>query len=109
VVLVGLGAVRQERWALAVRRRLQTGLVMTCGGFFDQLGLERPYYPAWAYPLRLNWAVRLVREPRRLWHRYTVEAMQAVAGREAFRDGVTRLPGYAAHRAAVTGGPPAPD
>lgn len=71
VVIVGLGAVLQERWAMEVCARLRAGLVITCGGFLDQVH-QPNYYPAWAYPLRLNWAVRVAREPRRLWHRYSV-------------------------------------
>jgi hypothetical protein len=31
--------------------------------------------------LRLNWLVRLAREPRRLWRRYTVDAVRAVRAR----------------------------
>ncbi len=66
----------QEQWALDVAAVLPAGLVLTCGGFFDQIHPAR-YYPSWAYALRLNWAVRLAREPGRLWRRYSVEALEA--------------------------------
>jgi len=104
VVIIGLGGVLQDQWALDVSEVLQAGLVLTCGGFFDQVHQAR-YYPSWAYTLRLNWAVRLAREPGRLWRRYSVEALEATKVRERLRTRIGGLPGYAAYRAAVTGRP----
>jgi exopolysaccharide biosynthesis WecB/TagA/CpsF family protein len=105
VVLVGLGAVLQERWARTLQDRMPAGLIMACGGFFDQVARDTPYYPSWAYPLRLNWAVRLAREPGRLWSRYTVGAVQAIAARHNLRNGIISLAGFAAHRGAVAAAP----
>ena len=93
VVLVGLGAGRQEEFAAATAACLPRGLVLTCGGFLDQV-VQDQYYPAWAYPLRLNWAVRLAREPRRLWRRYTVDFVSAVQRRRELQAGISGLPGY---------------
>lgn len=79
VAVVGLGAPLQDHYALAVR---SPGVVVaTCGGWLDQFAGDAPYYPAWAYPLRLNWLVRLAREPKRLWRRYTVDAIRALRAR----------------------------
>ncbi|MPQ99418.1 glycosyltransferase [Modestobacter sp. I12A-02628] len=75
LVIVGLGAPRQDAYALALRA--PGCLVVTCGGWIDQFSQDH-YYPPWAYPLRLNWLVRLYREPRRLWRRYSTEAWRAV-------------------------------
>jgi len=100
VVIVGLGTVLQDQWALDASEALPAGLVVTCGGFFDQL-YQPTYYPSWAYPLRLNWAVRLAREPGRLWRRYSVEALQAVNARQRLRSDIGSLPGYVAYRDAV--------
>jgi exopolysaccharide biosynthesis WecB/TagA/CpsF family protein len=86
VAVVGLGAPLQDHYALALR---SPGLVVaTCGGWLDQFAGDT-YYPAWAYPLRLNWLVRLAREPRRLWRRYTVDAVRALRSRTALRQYVT--------------------
>jgi exopolysaccharide biosynthesis WecB/TagA/CpsF family protein len=80
LAVVGLGAPLQDHYALALR---SPGiLVATCGGWLDQFAGES-YYPAWAYPLRLNWLVRLAREPKRLWRRYTVDAIRALRSRAA--------------------------
>jgi exopolysaccharide biosynthesis WecB/TagA/CpsF family protein len=100
VVIVGLGAVLQEEWAMEVRARLPAGLVITCGGFLDQVHRQN-YYPGWAYPLRLNWAVRVAREPRRLWRRYSVEALTALGQRRALRAEIGGLSGFLAYQAVV--------
>lgn len=79
IVIVALGAGLQEAYAARAKRAFQSGgISATCGGLLDQL-LTPGYYPRWAYPLKLNWLVRLAREPRRLWRRYTLDAFYAVA------------------------------
>lgn len=83
LVIVGLGAPLQDFYALDIR--LRGVLVATCGGWLDQFSGEN-YYPAWAYPLRLNWLVRLVREPRRLWRRYSIDAVRAFRARAGLID-----------------------
>lgn len=94
VVLAGLGGGLQERFVLEATASMPRGLALTCGGWLDQLLTPR-YYPAWAYPLHLNWAVRMAREPRRLWRRYTIEALTALARRRTLRSAVHRAPGTA--------------
>jgi beta-1,4-glucosyltransferase len=93
VVIVALGAGLQERYAVGAKDALSGGgLAITCGGLLDQLLVES-YYPSWAYPLRLNWLVRLAREPQRLWRRYSLEAMWAVANGKLLRRRVRAIPG----------------
>jgi exopolysaccharide biosynthesis WecB/TagA/CpsF family protein len=78
IVIVALGAGLQEVYAASAKAAFQHGgIAVTCGGLLDQL-LTPGYYPTWAYPLRLNWLVRLMREPRRLWRRYTFDAIRAL-------------------------------
>jgi exopolysaccharide biosynthesis WecB/TagA/CpsF family protein len=91
LVVIGLGAPLQDFYALDLQGA--GPLVLTCGGWLDQYAAGGQYYPAWAYPLRLNWLVRLVREPRRLWRRYTVEALRAFRAKKALRDYVTGVGG----------------
>ena len=75
--MVGLGAPLQDQYALQLADAgLRGALVATCGGWLDQVTTP-DYYPRFAYHAKLNWAVRLVREPRRLWRRYTVDAVRA--------------------------------
>ncbi len=96
MVLVGLGAGLQEQVLLEGAEAMSGGYAMTCGGFLDQV-LQPGYYPSWAYPLRLNWLVRLAREPRRLWRRYTVLALLAVLSTHSWRQAMHEVPGVAAH------------
>ena len=93
VVLVALGAPLQERAVLDLADLDHVLLVSTCGGFLDQVA-HGAYYPRWAYPLRLNWLVRLVREPRRLWRRYTGYVVLALVRRRRLRRFVGSQPGY---------------
>ena len=92
VVIVGLGAGLQERYAAKAKQAFaHGGIALTCGGFLDQL-LTPGYYPRWAYPLRLNWLVRVAREPRRLWRRYTIDAATAVTHATDLRSRAASLP-----------------
>jgi exopolysaccharide biosynthesis WecB/TagA/CpsF family protein len=88
LAIVGLGAPKQDFYVLDIAT--PGVLVATCGGWLDQFAGDT-YYPAWAYPLRLNWLVRLVREPRRLWKRYTLDALRAVRSRQDLIDYVVGL------------------
>ena len=70
VVLVNMGMPLQERW-LADHWHLVDARVGIAGGaLVDHLAgtVRRP--PRWVADLGLEWAVRLSREPRRLWRRY---------------------------------------
>jgi exopolysaccharide biosynthesis WecB/TagA/CpsF family protein len=93
VVIVGLGAGLQEPFSAMCKGHMSKGLIVTCGGFLDQVH-NGTYYPRWAYPLHLNWLVRLAREPKRLYRRYTFEALSACRHRRALRHAVLELPGY---------------
>ena len=103
ILIVGLGPDLQNEYALEAASHLGHGLVATCGGWLDQV-TNPTYYPAWAYPLRLNWLVRLVREPRRLWRRYTVDAVQALQWRDRLSRLIGPLFGYRSYVSAFAGG-----
>jgi exopolysaccharide biosynthesis WecB/TagA/CpsF family protein len=92
VIVLGLGAPLQNEVAVAMSGAFPDSLVLTCGGWLDQVGTN--YYPEWAYPLRLNWLVRLAKEPRRLAPRYSVDAIRALLAHKRIRRLVHQLPGY---------------
>ena len=96
MLIVGLGAGLQEQVLLEGSRAMTRGYALTCGGFLDQV-LQPGYYPAWAYPLRLNWLVRLAREPRRLWRRYTIGALLALCRSHGWRRVMAEVGGLRAH------------
>lgn len=75
LVVVGMGAVKQEQFMLRLKKHGFNGHVFSCGGFFDQTVLVGggDYYPAIVNRLHARWLYRLVKEPRRLSHRYLIE------------------------------------
>ena len=79
-VLVGLPTPHQQRFVIEYRDRLGASLIMTGGSYLDHLTGGIEWYPAWVKRMRVCWLYRLVREPRRLWYRYTVELL--LFGRE---------------------------
>lgn len=73
IVICGMGAGAQEHFLVNLATAGWTGLGLTCGGYLDQLANGLHYYPAWIDATNLRWAYRLMREPRRLAHRYVVD------------------------------------
>ena len=73
VLVVGLGAGRQEKFIVSQRGRLpHVRTFLPLGGTIDyEAGtLERP--APWITDVGLEWLYRLLREPRQRWHRYMV-------------------------------------
>lgn len=72
VLLVALGNPKQE-WFMALHRhQLNVKVQIGCGGLFDFLSGVKPRAPL---PIRrrgLEWAFRLMIEPRRMWRRYVL-------------------------------------
>jgi N-acetylglucosaminyldiphosphoundecaprenol N-acetyl-beta-D-mannosaminyltransferase len=70
VIWVGLGVPLQEKWMATMRERLDAPVLVGVGAAFDfHAGLKRQA-PDILQRLGLEWAFRLVQEPRRLWRRY---------------------------------------
>ncbi|MCX8036005.1 MAG: WecB/TagA/CpsF family glycosyltransferase [Candidatus Sumerlaeia bacterium] len=72
VVLVGMGAPRQEFWTAEHAASLNAGVVWCVGALFDYLAGETPRAPVWMRRVGLEWLFRLAVEPRRLWRRYLI-------------------------------------
>jgi N-acetylglucosaminyldiphosphoundecaprenol N-acetyl-beta-D-mannosaminyltransferase len=71
MVFVGFGCPRQEVWLYEFRDRLAMPLLAFGAAFDFHAGvLKRP--GRLIQRLGLEWAYRLLQEPRRLWHRYIV-------------------------------------
>lgn len=73
VLMVGLGAGRQERFVVRYKEQFKhVKTFLPLGGTIDYEGgsLERP--PPWLTNAGLEWLYRLVSEPRQRWHRYIV-------------------------------------
>jgi exopolysaccharide biosynthesis WecB/TagA/CpsF family protein len=73
LIILGMGMPRQEIVALALREALDRPCLIVCGGaILDFLGGRMPRAPRVLRSLGLEWAWRLVLEPRRLFRRYVV-------------------------------------
>ncbi|GEO94611.1 WecB/TagA/CpsF family glycosyltransferase [Kocuria turfanensis] len=72
-VIVGLGMPLQEEFLSRRWAELPPAIYAAVGGGIDEYaGIQKPP-PRWLGPLGLEWAYRLVTQPRRLGHRYVVE------------------------------------
>lgn len=76
VVLVALGNPLQEQWILDHAKELPPALYVGVGALFDFLAERAVRAPVWVRKLHLEWLFRLLQEPKRLWKRYTVDAVK---------------------------------
>ncbi len=70
VVFVGMTAPKQEKWSFEHKTKLNTNIICTIGAVFDFYAgtVTRPGN-IWI-SLGLEWFIRLIKEPKRLWRRY---------------------------------------
>jgi N-acetylglucosaminyldiphosphoundecaprenol N-acetyl-beta-D-mannosaminyltransferase len=71
VVWVGIGVPKQEKWMAQMRPQLEAPVLIGVGAAFDFHAGLVPQAPVWIQESGLEWAYRLVHEPRRLWRRYS--------------------------------------
>jgi N-acetylglucosaminyldiphosphoundecaprenol N-acetyl-beta-D-mannosaminyltransferase len=69
LVLIGIGAPRQELLSDSLRR-IVSGPIIGCGQTVDVLGGARPRAPRFLQAVGLEWCFRMAMEPRRLGGRY---------------------------------------
>lgn len=74
VVILGLGPNLQEEVGSSVEGNLKC-LILTCGGWITQYGNNPKYFHEHIHKLRLGWLVRLIREPKRLYRRYSLDVV----------------------------------
>jgi N-acetylglucosaminyldiphosphoundecaprenol N-acetyl-beta-D-mannosaminyltransferase len=70
VVWVGIGVPKQEKWMARMRERLDAPVLVGVGAAFDFHAGLVPQAPDALQRVGLEWAFRLIHEPRRLWRRY---------------------------------------
>lgn len=74
IVIVGLGAPKQELWVHAHRDRIVAPVALCVGATIDFLAEEKQRAPVWMRRTGLEWLHRLASEPRRLAKRYLRDA-----------------------------------
>lgn len=76
VLVLGVGAPKQEKWFYRHRHLLKH--VTVAFGFGASIDFEAgniPRSPHWMSQVGLEWLFRLSREPKRLWRRYLVDSV----------------------------------
>lgn len=73
IIILGMGMPKQERVAASLRASVSWPCLIVCGGaVIDFLGGKVARAPRWMRRLGIEWAFRLLCEPRRLFQRYVV-------------------------------------
>lgn len=109
VVLVALGSPKQERLIARLRPLLPRAWFFGIGITFSFISGEIGRAPPWVRAIGLEWAHRLVQEPRRLARRYLVHGLPFAArllGESLWQGLTARRPGRAVSRPATGGGGP---
>ncbi|MEM9949708.1 MAG: WecB/TagA/CpsF family glycosyltransferase [Cyanobacteria bacterium P01_D01_bin.36] len=76
VLMVGVGAPKQEKWIAKYRNQLPNiDIFMAVGAAIDFEAGNKPRAPQMISHLGLEWLYRLMSEPRRLWKRYLLQDM----------------------------------
>jgi len=70
VLLVALGAPRQDTWIALNKARLGVPVSIGVGCTFDVICGAKLRAPRWMQRMGLEWSFRLITEPGRLWRRY---------------------------------------
>jgi N-acetylglucosaminyldiphosphoundecaprenol N-acetyl-beta-D-mannosaminyltransferase len=78
ILFVGLGCPKQERWMAAHKGRIPAAMLGVGAAFDFHAGRVRQA-PHWMRTAGLEWAFRLLMEPRRLWKRYAKHNPRFVA------------------------------
>ena len=74
VLVVGLGAPKQEKWIFQYRNQMPgIRLFMALGATIDFEAGNIQRAPNIMQKLHLEWLYRLFKEPKRLWKRYLIE------------------------------------
>ena len=79
LLLVALGAPRQDLWIREHLAELEVPVAIGVGCVFDLLAGIVSRAPGWMQRRGLEWAHRLRLEPRRLWRRYLIDDVPTLA------------------------------
>ena len=71
IIWVGLGAPKQEKW-MADHKGKVSGLMFGVGAGFDYHAGKLKRAPKWMQKISMEWFMRLLQDPKRLWKRYLV-------------------------------------
>lgn len=69
ILWVGMTAPKQEIWVEKNRNKLNVSVIGNIGAVFDFYAGTYERAPVWARRAGLEWLIRLIKEPRRMWRR----------------------------------------
>jgi N-acetylglucosaminyldiphosphoundecaprenol N-acetyl-beta-D-mannosaminyltransferase len=72
ILIVGLGSPKQEEWIISNKIRVNPRVIIAVGDGIKVFSGTKRRGPKILQKLGLEWAARLVFEPRRLWRRYLI-------------------------------------
>ncbi|HTQ04325.1 MAG TPA: WecB/TagA/CpsF family glycosyltransferase [Polyangiaceae bacterium] len=75
ILVVGLGAPKQELWTYRFRDEIRAKVALCIGGTIDFMAGATKRAPDWVRTARLEWLHRALSEPRRLGRRYAEHAV----------------------------------
>jgi N-acetylglucosaminyldiphosphoundecaprenol N-acetyl-beta-D-mannosaminyltransferase len=76
VLAIGVGSPKQEKWLVKYRNKLTNiKILLGIGATIDFEAGYKARSPKWMSEVGIEWAYRLLREPRRLWKRYLIEGL----------------------------------
>ena len=73
IVLVGFGAPKQETWMARHQAEMPGAVMLGIGQTIDILGGRVPAAPSWMTRVGLEWAFRMLRDPRRIGRRVFID------------------------------------
>lgn len=79
LVLVALGAPKQELWMDRFAPEIKPAVAIGVGGSLDFVAGRVRRAPRWMSRMGLEWLFRLAQEPRRMWRRYLLDDPAFVA------------------------------
>lgn len=92
VLLVALGAPKQEKWIAANKDLLGVPVSIGVGGSFEMAAGMLKRAPKWVQRMGLEWFFRFAQQPKRLFQRYFVDDLPYLLG-AAVRTAVARVRG----------------
>ncbi len=75
ILVVGLGAPKQELWTYRFRHEIQAKVALCLGGTIDFMAGVTKRAPMWVQKAHLEWFHRAISNPRRLGRRYAEHAV----------------------------------
>lgn len=80
ILFVAISSPKKENFLYRYKDKLRSvNFIMGVGGSFDVIAKVTNRAPKWMQRVGLEWLYRLLQEPRRMWHRYTVGNIRFLA------------------------------